>query len=299
MKFFLLFISLSIVSCGKGNHAGKIMDHTPKVGVNDPCAEEGRCQYLEYLSLNDPLVKDKFSRYFPNYSFDQAPEFQYEVGQKYSLNNQGYYNQEYDPETGVFKLGCLINFDETRTVYKITHGLVEEAHEREDGTMSKPREYSEVLFFYKKENARNLTPTKECEEFSADFDDEDWKVEEIDKSEKASIDLDKLENLQKDENTDFHIYIIRLDGDYYLKKVFDFKNVEISDEESEDKTGPAQVFIFDRLMITISKPQENSLGNRYDYTKTFVDKKLVEESFQNLSSLNNINIDLTQIPEDY
>jgi len=290
-NFFLFLIFIAFSSCGKGNHiVGKALDHTPRVGVNDPCSEANRCQYLEYLSLNDPLILNKFQKYFPDYKPNNPVLDQYEIGQKYSLNQQGYFNQEYDSETGVFKEGCIINYDETRTVYKTTPKLIDE-----DG-----EEYSEIVFLYKKENAKNLTPTKECEDFLADswdFDDEDWDSKRfyITESNESNSTFELLKTLKKDKNMDFHFYIISIDGVVYLKKVFDIKNQEFETEINNEQ----RKFIVDRFSITISLPDENTLGNKYEYTKTFVDSHLVEESSLNLSNLEIVEVDPGQVPEEY
>ena len=61
----------------------------------------------------------------------------------------------------------------------------------------------------------------------------------------------------------------------------------------------AETFLVDKYIISISKPESNSLGNKYDYSKTYINDLLVEESTTHLFSLKLSEVDITKIPEDY
>ena len=63
--------------------------------------------------------------------------------------------------------------------------------------------------------------------------------------------------------------------------------------------GKEEEFLVDKYNVSISNPNTNSLGNKYDYSQTFVNGKLIEETTTNLSSLNLMEVDTSKIPENY
>jgi hypothetical protein len=288
MNYLLLLMISVCISCSKGNHTGKSMDYTPRFGANDPCSETERCLYVEYLSLNDPLVQKKVHKYFPGYEINQPTLYLYKVGQKYQLAKQGIFNQSYDFETNTYKKGCKISYQESRTIYRITKGLIDDEGEK----------YSEILYKYKKENPKNLTASTECEEYLADsyeFNDdaEDWESEDI------YIPQEGIDS--KSNDLMIHFFVIRLDGQYFLRRVLETKNQTVSVTLFNPDTRRLEEvnLILDIYSITISHPDNNSLGNKYEFSEVYTDGILTQESSVNLSQVDIVNIDTSDIPEDY
>lgn len=294
MKYVLL--SFILIACGKGNHTyKKPLNIDMRYGTSDPCKLGGPCDIVDVLNLDDPYIGLKFQKYFPNFDFNQSGNSQYKVGQTYFLNKEEHFNQSYDFQTQKFLSGCLIRFQEKRIIYRIKEGLVDDEGEN----------FSEILYKYQRSNPKNLTPTEECrtwleDSFEFNEDASGWDTQDITESRNLEIDLNEMKEFKNDPNNTIHLFVVNFQGEFLIRRHIEMRNQKVETSLVNPDTGEAEdiVTMVDTLQLAISRPNNNTLGNFYEFTLYKADGELVQAAQHKLENLHQSNIDPSEIPED-
>lgn len=270
MHLLLLALILTF-SCAKHTPEDKILVVETLYGDQDPCMGP-ECEVIDIVKQSDPTVLLRLQKYFPHFDFDQREIDLYSLGEEFTYEAQGIFNQRFIIPTRSYVGGCIIAYQETRKIKKLIKDYI-----TNDGEV-----VDRIVYDYERSQAKSLTDKENCHDFVTDdyyFNDdakgvESYDIYPADVGELSSAALSN--NASKDIQ---NLLIVKYRGEYYLRIEYEKKHEKFSAEVYNPRTRRIETIEtkLDNKMINIRKP-DRGFGAPYTFQRSKHKGKAIKQS---------------------